>query len=432
MIQFAAWLALCLGAAVLSSRRPATGPALALVLWGLVPSVAGHRLTGLESGPLSAHPGTLLLLVCLLVQLMLRPVEVARLLAARWATWLALTVFVLGVVATALLTGRAAVSLALDTILGPVAAVFLLLLGHRIQPDSVLLLRNTIIGVATVNAILALIQFLLKSQIFFVSDYQAYPWFGPNWSRWMGLTDHPLVLAFLLTGAAPLLLGLRSSLLALALGATFVAALAVAQTRVGLVLLAATLVVLALGRYVDITTRARNVVLLAVAGLGIVASGALEGVVSRFVDDQGSAAARGSAIGYFLQTWGDYLVVGGGARTSYDVSRQAGLLSSFENTALMYAIDYGTVLAVCYFGVQALLILRALWVRNQVPGALLAAVLLFVQQLMSSTVATASLCATLLWAVIGLSVCGGVRPPPAVPRRLPEPDHVHATESRAP
>ena len=155
----------------------------------------------------------------------------------------------------------------------------------------------------------------------------------------MGTLDHPLLLGVLLAVSIPLLASVRRGWILSPLLLLMLAGLVVTQSRVALSLGAAgVLYVLASRRSKSSTVT----VAMVVTGAAVYAyqAGYFDALSQRVADDTGSAAARGYAWAYFSNHVTEYLWLGNGMGSSYNVSGSVGLGTSFENSFVMFAIDW--------------------------------------------------------------------------------------------
>ncbi len=396
------WVGACLVVALLLRRRPTVTICIAFALWTIVPGVATGEFTGRVSGSLSLHVGSWLILTAFLAALITDPVPMAEALTRRFPSFLA----VLVVLAAAVLETKAGsaghgVVLALDELAVPFLGYWVLLPAIAARPSDVFLLRNTVVALAAAEAVFAIVQYLTKGPLLYGADYATRYWYKPGWTRWMGTTDHPLVLSMLIVAAIPLLTGLSRRWLQPPLLVVLLIAVVITQSRSGAVAagLAAIFVVLA-----SRTSGVRKIAVISVmaaAGILIATSSLSTGIVDRINNDTGSALARGSAWTYFADNWPGYLWSGGGITSNYQVAAEGGLDTSFESAFLMYAVDLGIVLAVTYFAAQLFMILRAAGPR--LPGSRMAALLLLVLCQTFNSLEVTSLVGPLVWIAIALA-----------------------------
>ncbi|MBO0879068.1 MAG: hypothetical protein J2P17_01520, partial [Mycobacterium sp.] len=235
-MHLVAWVALCLAVSASLRRRPAAAVVLGLAIWTIVPGVASTQLTGHVSNSLAVHAGTWLLLTTFLMYLVTDPRGLGEALACRFPTYLAiLLVIVAAVLETKSGSARSGVTLAVDEMVAPFLAFWILAAVARTRPTEMLLVRNWLVGLGAGEAAFAIIQYLSKNVLLYGSFFAHRYWFKPGWERWMGTTDHPLVLSMLLCAAIPLVAGLRRTWIQPALLVTFLIAIVITQSRTGVI-----------------------------------------------------------------------------------------------------------------------------------------------------------------------------------------------------
>lgn len=422
MLQLAAWLLVCAAVAWWTRRRPLVAVSLALLLWSLVPAVAAQHLTGQPSGATDVHPASLLLVVVTAVAVLTSPRAMFTRLAHHPFATLALTLFLAIVAATYALTGGQGINVLVDQVLAPLMLFWVVLASAPRDPAGLLLLRNTVIGAVSLQCLLAIVESIQDDFLLYGEDYAGISWFDPErFTRWPGTTDHPLVLALAIGVAAPLTVGLRSSALRVTLLVLQVVGVLITQSRVGLFVMVLVVVYLFLRGRMSPVGRIVTAVG-AAAGIYALASSALaSGVLDRIDDDGGSAAGRADAYGYVLSNLESFWFTGHGLGSHYDVARTAGLGTSFESSFLMYAVDFGVLAALAYFG--ALLgVTLAHASRTVLLGAPVAALAGLSMAQVFSAFAYSNLTGAFVWAAAALVVAGAARPsgPPlssTAPRR---------------
>lgn len=406
-------------AALLLRTRPVVAVLLALALWVALPAVAVPGLTGQLSGPLAIHPATWLVLAVFALQLVFRPRPIGAAVARHPLLMLCAIIFIGGCVWTSQANDSGGLRLLFDQILAPLLVFLLLVAYARGDQRQLLLLRNTIIGLAAAQAVLTLVQARLGRMLLFEADYATLPWFNPlKFDRWMGTADSPLILAFLLCIAAGLAIGVQSVALRLGLLGLYLVSVLITQSRTGVGIICAVILYSVLRSRMAIWARALAALVVAAAGYVLVTSTLIAGFASRIADDTGSADARRRAIGFIFANWAGYLFAGEGLTASYTVARGAGLTTSIESSILMYAVDVGWALTLVYFGAQLALLLRHGF-RHRLPGVTIAAGIALVLPHVSSALAWSNLTGTFLWSTLALVVLAGTieRQPPAAIQR---------------
>jgi len=413
-------LLLIVGLAVIAAlflrTRPVVAVLVALTAWVTLPAVAVPGLTGQLSGPLAIHPATWLVMAVFTVQLIFHPRPITATMARHPLLLLCGIIFIGGCVWTSQANDSGGLKLLLDQIVAPLLVFLLLVAFARGNQRSILLVRNTILVLAAAQAVLTLVQLRLGRMLVYEADYATLPWFNPlKFDRWMGTTDSPLILAFLLCIAAGLAIGLRNVGLRLGLLGLYLMSALVTQSRVGVGIICLVVLYAVLRSRMAIWARALASVLVIVAGYVLVTSTLVAGFSSRLADDTGSADARRRAIGFIFANWTGYLFAGEGLTASYTVGRGAGLETSIESSILMYAVDVGWALTLVYFGAQLALILRHGF-RHRLVGATIAATIAFVLPHVSSALAWSNLTGTFLWSTLALVVLAGTIDPQPPPR----------------
>lgn len=368
-MQLAAWVAVCLAAAILLSHRPLVLALGAITLWCAVPGIAGHQITGVESGLMAFQPAAVLVVIAFLMQAIIAPNLLGAALLHR-PEW---TVLLGAVSAIALMTGKInglgfeSATTAVNQLVAPVFLFFLIGSVLLERPQRVQVIRSWVLGIAGVESLLALVQWASRSALFFRSDFDQTVFMRTSPGRWMGTFDHPLVLSLYLVVAIFLLAGVRRAWLATSLMLLFAAGIVVSQSRVGIAFGVVGIVYFVTKARVAVE---RRLAVLATTALAVAAAlqlGAGAAVLARVADDTGSSSARGLALEYFLDHLGDYLWFGRGLNGSFAVSDGAGLKTSFESAVLMYTIDLGLVVALMYFGVMIWTVARCTG-RSALPG----------------------------------------------------------------
>lgn len=404
-------LILCIGlamvVALLLRTRPVIATAIALALWVALPAVASHQFTGQDVGPLAIHPATWLVMMILVVQLVFQPVPMGRAIARHRLFTLGAVVFVAGCAWTSMANNSGGLKLLMDQIVAPLMVFVLLVAFAHGKQRETLFVRNVILGLAAAQAVLTVVQSQLGRMIFFEADYEALSWFNPlKFDRWMGTTDSPLILAYLLCLASAFALGLRNVALRFVLLGLYLVSVLITQSRTGVAVVCVVILYAVLRSRMVVWARVLAAAAVGAAGYILVTSTLVAGFASRLADDTGSADARQRALAFIFGNWTGYLFAGEGLTASYTVGRGAGLATSIESSILMYAVDVGWALALVYFGTQLMLIARHGF-RHRLAGATSAALVAFVLPHVSSALAWSNLSGMLLWTTLALLVLAG-------------------------
>lgn len=406
MTHLAIWLLVCIAVAMVFRGRPMYVLVLVLLLWTAVPAIAGHRLTGLTTGAIAFHPASWLLLVTLGIQLFLRPRPLVDAVRRQPFLFMIVAIFIAGAFLTSRATGSGGTRLLLDQIVGPFLLFWIAVAHSHRQRSPILLLRNTIILAMAAESLLAVVQKSFGSILFYESDYERLYWFDPErFERWMGTTDSPLVFSLGLCVAGALALGLRAWILRSALLFLFLIGTIITQARTGSAVMCAVILYSILRSQMVVWARALTVVAVAVAGIVLVRSDLVAGLVERLTNDTGSTDARLRALQFMAQNWTSYFGSGFGMTSSYTIARDAGLQTSIESSYLMYVVDVGLILATAYFGAQLGVFLRYGNQHAFLGGSLAAAIGLLLQHTFSGVAGT-NLSGSFIWAVLALMVVG--------------------------
>ena len=406
-MQLGIWIGLCFGAAFLLRTRPRFTVGAVLFLWFLVPTVGSSTITGIPSGPLSLHAASWLIFAVFLTRLLEKPASFRIALGRHFILFVALLV----VLVAAFLASRTSSSgggmvLLLDQMLAPIL-FFLLLLSVAVTDQGLVpRLRTLLLFLVAVVCVIALIQWLTHSVLFYEQGFQTQYWFNPMGDRWMGTLDQPLALSLAIAVAAPLVAGLNRGLVQTVLLLLMIVGILITQSRVGLFILALSLVMVVFFGRGRVWVKAVLLAILSYAATAIVSSPLFAGVAARLEDDTGSAEARALAFEYFLEHWADYLIAGQGIGASYRVAVQGGLETSFENPLVMYSVDFGIVFAVLYFGCMVFLVLRNAF-RHHVRGLTLAGLLAVAVPQTYSSLGTRSAAGIIVWTVLAMIVIAG-------------------------
>lgn len=397
-----AWIGLCLIVALLLRNRPAVSIALAMALWTFIPGVVVGHITGHTSGSLSMHLASWLVLATFLAQVLTDPRALGEALVRRFFVYIT----ILLVIAAAVLETKSGdaqhgVVFAADEMAIPFLAFWVLSAAINRDVSEAYLLRNVLIVLAVGESAFAIAQYATDSVIVYHSYYTEKYWFTAGWHRWMGTTDHPLVLSMLICAAIPFVAGLKRRWLQPVVLVVMLIALVITQSRAGVIAGAIATIYVVLASRTTALRKVVSVAVMGVAALVIATSSLSTGIVDRINNDSGSALARGSAWGYFADHWSHYLLTGGGISANYQVAINAGLDTSFESAFLMYSVDLGILLTVAYFLAQLVAVLRGSPAR--LPGSRLAAILVLALVQTFNSLEVETLVGLLVWLVITLA-----------------------------
>jgi hypothetical protein len=360
-MRLIAWILVCVLVAVLGRRRPVEVLAAAFAFAVFVPYVASPHFTGETSGRMAFAA----------VSWLVGAVFVVRLCVDPWAFLQAMTrrflfhASILLVLAAAVFetsegaSSHGLVNIVDEMIIPYVAFWTVTATGYR-TPAAIDTLRRAIVGVAVIEASYALLQQAAHRILLFNGSFHREYWYAPGYHRWMGTTDSPLVLSLLLCAAIPMLKSLRRPWMQNVANVILLGGIVVAQSRTGLIVGGIATVYLLLSARSTVPRKVISVAVLVGSAVAIIASGLSAGVSDRISNDSGSATGHDDAYSYFFAHWQPYVFNGGGIRFSYQLSEQAGLVTtSFESAFVMYSFDLGVVFAAWYFIAQIGLALRS-------------------------------------------------------------------------
>lgn len=378
-----------------------------LALWFLVPTVGSPLITGVPTGPMSLHAASWLILAIFAVRLLDDPEAIKAALARHFLVFL----FLLLVVLAAFLASRTSATgggmvLLMDQIVAPILFFLVLISASFEDPGIVSLLRAILLALVATACVVALVQWLTHSVLFYEQGYMTQYWFSPFTDRWMGTLDQPLALSLAILVAAPLVASIRNNWLQVLLLLLMITGVLISQSRVGLFVLAFAVMTVVIFATRRLWVRMFLLLVLGGAAWALLSTPLFAGLAQRLEDDTGSAEARALAFQYFLDHWGDYAIGGQGIGASYRVAVQGGLETSFENPLVMYSIDFGIGFAVLYFGLMLYLVLRNA-PRHRFRGLSLAGFLAVLVPQTYSSLATRSAAGIIVWTVLAMVVIAG-------------------------
>ncbi|MBG6060221.1 hypothetical protein IWX89_003695 [Cryobacterium sp. MP_M3] len=402
-MQFTLWLATSLGFGLLAVRFHHHAIKVVLFLATAVPYVASDLVTGYSGGFLDLHPATWFALFAFIVASLIRPREVLKLIGRDPVpNFLMATVLSIVVATVVVRDGSSGLSLIANQMVVPYA-VFLWA-RFEIRRDSRFgaSLARFVVGLGAIESALALFQWATKTTLFFTTQMSTYGWYRLN-VRQFGTLDHPLTLSLLLAICIPLSVNIRRAYFQVPVVVLLLIGVLLTESRTGLLLAAAGLAFLLLRKQASVKTR---IAACGALGLGLILffqSSLAEGIAARLDNDNGSANARSLALKFFFENVWHYFLGGDGVGSSFETSSNGGLATSLESPVLMYALDFGLLVTLIYFGVQLVLVLR--WKRGwtATSGARAGALFAVLSIQTYSSVATESAAALLVWAVIGIA-----------------------------
>ncbi|GAA4109679.1 hypothetical protein GCM10022215_04210 [Nocardioides fonticola] len=348
------WAAVSVIISALLLNRPQRLVMLVILLWAIVPGVAGHQLTGMVIGTATpippVHPVTVLAAVALLLQVVFRGPTALSALSTKRGPIAAITLVVASAVGQTVYLGSPnGTALMLDQLAGGLFLYLLIVIASSTAPRLLLQAARLWVVLAASEGVLGL---LVKSGALtqpFESDFQKTVWYSLGTGRQSGTFDHPLALALFCAMAVPLLVFIRSSVIQLALLAGITSGVVVSQSRTGLLLLVLGVLYLAIASSQSIGRKFVIAVGTLAGGVYVAGTSLFAETQGRFVQDSGSAAARGLARAAFGRHWESFFVFGDGSGSSYRFAAGERLPSSLENGWLMYAVDYGLLTTLLLF-----------------------------------------------------------------------------------
>lgn len=403
-MQLLFWLILSLIVAVWNLRRPTVVPATSLLLFIMVPSIAGGSLTGGVG-----HPSTVVILVGALVAIIGKFASLQGEIARRpgiYVTLACLLVYLGLLLALGREVSTSNLVLILNTVVAPIVLLLLVRSGASF-PGMAITLRNVTLWAASIQVVIAILSWMNGGTFLYLQYYAKFYWFSTTYTRALGTTDHPLVLALFLAAAIPLVVTLRSIFLQVGLMALFMTGIFLTEGRVGLLLGSIGVLYVSFRKGMPILVRIGVVFFGAIAALLFLQSPIASGVLSRFQNDGGSTNARSLAISAFLERWQSSFFVGSGPGSSDRVAASSGLATSFESAALIYAIDFGVIFTLLYFLVAVMLVFTS---PKSLGGAKWAAVSALIMVQGFSSLATPSASGMILWFLVALASIPGPGP----------------------
>ncbi len=402
MLQLVVWLVISGIIALVSRSRLWLLTLASVLLWVLVPAVAKDVVTGVSGGTLSLHPATWLIFVALGVQMVTNRRQLFGVVSRNALLMLAIVAPIFaGVLTTKFGAYGNGLTLLVDLMAAPVVLFVLTLAAIEQEPRAAAWLRTALLVIAAASIVLVLLQWRMGQVLVYHDAHLSHYWFSDSYNRWMATFDHPLVLSYFLSAVIPLADAIQARWLRFAFALGGVVAVMITQSRLGLAVMAAVFLFLAIRTRMSLFLRILTYATMAAAALVLARSAIAEGVAGRIADDTGSTQARELALEFLARTWSHYVVVGDGFTASYRVGRAGGLETSLESSVLMYAIDLGVLFTLLYFGAQVVILITGANAKAD-PGLLLGATIAVVLAQTFSALAAGSACAAVLWVLLAL------------------------------
>jgi hypothetical protein len=364
MTHLAVWLAVCVIISAVGVLRPSAPLTCSLALLAFLPESAAQILTDIplqgSSGVLSVHPATWLLLVAVPLQFCAAPHRFFSLSLRRGGSaLLALAVFIsVAALSTIASRGTSGFSQLLESIVGP---IFLFLLVHIVwnhAPVRWSATLNMLQLYGLLVAVLAIVQNFAKRDLVFESYYQTerlLQSFAPGEYRSTAFLGHPLVVAMFLVAMLPLMRrpGFRGRTPGVLGTLLLIGGIAATGSRSGLVIGGAYVLLGSpllrnggrIGHRVGafIATPVGLVAVLFATPIGAT-------VLTRLTTHDASIGIRQDAANVFLHNWTHFVAYGSGIGASFAVSAEGlGATHSFENPAMMLAVDAGLFATLCFY-----------------------------------------------------------------------------------
>ena len=355
--------------AVVLRKRPVALVGFALGFRLLVPNVASVLFTGSSSAS-QVHPAAYFLLAAFVVTLFTRPRQAGRELSAHLLFYGALVFVFLAAIFSSVLQGQTAVGVLVDTFGFGILLCLMIRVAIDGSPERGRRMAHVFVGLAACQAIIAIAQWSTGRTLLWEEYMASYYWWSPTQTRTSGTVGAWLDLATLLAVAVPLTAAIRRWWLRFSVAILLVIGIILAQGRTALVVATVCLAILTLTSSMNTGARLLSSGALVVAGVYLSSSVLVEGITTRYATDTLSGEARAQAANFALSQLPERVWVGSGFATNGS-TRTLGLISSFENSYLMYAWDIGVVFTVVMF----LALASPLFVagrRRLVPGSWLA------------------------------------------------------------
>lgn len=403
-VQLLIWIALSATVSIALARKPHRVALFGLAVWTLIPSVAGHLLTG---STLGFHPGTWSLLVGLIVVAGRAKSGASRAVTANLGSILTIVTFVVFGTLVSLAERNASSA---QNFLNTFVSAFLIFLLVRCvasnDPDGIRRLTLGFVCLALVQVPLALAQFVTGDVLNFATERLAFYWFQPGTLvRAVGTLDSPLDLAFMLVVAIPLCAQIRRVPIRVAASMLLTMGIVLTQSRVGAALAVCGLLYLVARSKMSFTTRFVTTVVVAtsVGYILLVPNPLTAGLFDRFEGSSESTGARQLATELFFDRIWQHSIVGTGFGSSGTFREQGALATSLENGFLMLAWDFGVPAALVLGLLVVTIVVRGLR-GKATTGTIAAAVIATVAGASYSGLATQSASLTIFLFLLGIAV----------------------------
>lgn len=414
MIDLVVWITAALVLVLVFRQRPVVWVSAGILVAVLFPVVATRSWLFAAGNLGRIHPSAWIFLLGLVVTTLFSPVKVTvpRVragVALAVALWLALTAAV--VFRHSGLHSFGAVVIYYLT--PPLAFLAIHAAVARADADLWRKVVPVVLTAASLESVLALLQFLTHSSLLFDQYYATNYWWNSDLERALGTLDSPLDLAAFLTMCIPLTAALRRTPVVLVLSGLLALGVVVSGSRTGVVLAALAIVWVVLVRSSNAIPAIMTTATLGLATAYLLSSPLASTLLGRFgPGGELSTAVRADALTAGLELASSSI---GGHGLGYAYAYSSALLrSSFEDAYLATAIDLGLLVGVGLVLVQLWAVLSGGRTRLlfRVPG-----IMAVIWGFSYSSFVSTSTFGTLSWTFIALAAVAGYRstPPPAGP-----------------
>lgn len=348
-VVFAVWLGGFVVLALVLHRQPVALIAVALGLRVAIPSVAAVVMSGATTDG-QLQPASYFLGIAFLITLATRPQMYVAEFGRRFWFWFVLFFAFAAAAIVSVFQGPPVSNLVLLDTLG--FGIILCLMTRATIGESPAVGRRialAVIWIAAAESVLGIMQWITGSTLVWVQYMSRYYWWSPTATRVSGSVGAWLDLALLLAVAIPLTAVIRNLLLRLGTIALLLIALILSQSRAALVVAVICIIVQLFMSHMNVGARLFSIVAVAVGAWLITTSDIVTGLVSRFSGQEISAEARTLALDFALNNIWSRPWYGSGFGSN-GLTRDLGLISSFENGYLMYAWDIGVPFTLLLIG----------------------------------------------------------------------------------
>lgn len=423
-MQLVVWALLCFVAAALLHKKPIAIIAISLALCVGVPSVAGSFFTGTGS---SLTPASWFLLFGLILLLLTRPRDLVRELGSHPQMYFTLVfVFVFALITTASQRPSSSILFTVNTLGFAIALLLVIRTTIDGSPDRARSISLVVVWIACAEAVLAVAQWTTGSSLLWESYLTDYWWYSTTATRVMGTAGSWLDLGVLLAVAVPLTATIRTVALRLLSVALLVVGILLSQGRIPLIAAIIGIVYVIVRSEMRTAARAVSAAAIAIGAWSVLQTDLVLGIAGRDFAGDRSVEARSIALDYAMSQIPSLSWFGGGMGSSYEARTSGAIISSLENSYLMYAWDIGVpvtlLLVVTIIGVIVTTARRGALIRGALPAAIACAALMAAY----SGFATSGPGAWLLFTTLGLCAPRPACSPPRASFSRPSTPEVQA------